>query len=144
MRKSDNSKEVCFECGADAEHHHHVVPRLSGGTQTVPLCLKCHSKAHKLKMTTSNLVKQAIQRRRANGQSWGKPRYGKQVVDDRFVDNPEEQKVIAVILRYGSDCAGAANELNVLGYKTRFGLEWNRFRVRDIRRKLVAIRKRGA
>ena len=144
MPKSSNSKAVCFECGADAEHHHHVVPRLSGGTQTVPLCLKCHSKAHKLKMTSSNLVKQAIQRRRENGQSWGRPRYGKKIVNDRFVDNPEEQKVIAIILRYGSDCVGAAAELNELGYKTRFGLEWTRFRVRDIRRKLVANLNRGA
>lgn len=95
-------------------------------------------------MTSSNLVKRAIQRRRANGQSWGRPRYGKKVVNDRFVDDPEEQKVIAIILRYGSDCVGAAAELNELGYKTRFGLEWDRFRVRDIRRKLVADRDRGA
>ena len=37
---------ACFECGAPAAHHHHVVPRVLGGTRTVPLCTVCHGKVH--------------------------------------------------------------------------------------------------
>jgi hypothetical protein len=37
----------CFECGATKDiQEHHVVPRLRGGTKTVPLCYSCHCKAH--------------------------------------------------------------------------------------------------
>ena len=37
---------ACCACGAPAAHHHHVVPRVLGGTQTVPLCTVCHGKVH--------------------------------------------------------------------------------------------------
>jgi len=33
----------CFECGATAEHEHHVVPRSKEGMATVPLCVDCHA-----------------------------------------------------------------------------------------------------
>jgi len=37
----------CFECGATKDiQDHHVIPRLRGGTKTVPLCYSCHCKAH--------------------------------------------------------------------------------------------------
>ena len=40
-------KIVCFECGSDEKiHNHHVVPRVKGGTKTIPLCELCHSKVH--------------------------------------------------------------------------------------------------
>ena len=39
-------KRPCFECGAEAVENHHVVPRVLGGTRTVPLCAVCHGKAH--------------------------------------------------------------------------------------------------
>jgi len=32
---------ACFECGKPAEHDHHVVPVVRGGTRTVPLCSEC-------------------------------------------------------------------------------------------------------
>lgn len=36
----------CFECGGEAIHQHHVVPRSVGGTKTIPLCSECHRAAH--------------------------------------------------------------------------------------------------
>jgi hypothetical protein len=42
--------EQCIECGAEAEHRHHVVPRSKGGSATVPLCKICHAKAHGIKL----------------------------------------------------------------------------------------------
>jgi len=38
--------DKCFECGEPAHANHHVVPKALGGTQTIPLCNKCHSKVH--------------------------------------------------------------------------------------------------
>lgn len=37
---------ACFECDEPAIHWHHVVPRVKGGSRTVPLCRSCHGKAH--------------------------------------------------------------------------------------------------
>ena len=37
----------CFDCGTIGPVDlHHVVPKSKGGTQTIPLCLSCHSKVH--------------------------------------------------------------------------------------------------
>jgi hypothetical protein len=37
----------CFECGSnDTIENHHVVPRVLGGTKTIPLCVKCHGLVH--------------------------------------------------------------------------------------------------
>jgi len=36
----------CINCGHDAEHEHHVVPCVIGGSVTVPLCEVCHGKVH--------------------------------------------------------------------------------------------------
>lgn len=39
--------KICFECGSDENiHNHHVVPKIKGGTKTIPLCQICHSKVH--------------------------------------------------------------------------------------------------
>jgi len=41
-----DSREPCFECGRPSAHNHHVIPKIRGGTKTVPLCLSCHGKVH--------------------------------------------------------------------------------------------------
>lgn len=41
----------CFECGRPSSHAHHVVPKVLGGTRTVPLCRVCHSLIHDIKLT---------------------------------------------------------------------------------------------
>ena len=52
---------VCFECGVQADHAHHVVPRSLGGTKTVNLCAPCHSKVHSPHLLkTSALTKKAM------------------------------------------------------------------------------------
>jgi hypothetical protein len=42
---------TCFECGGDAQHNHHVIPKSLGGTRTVPLCHTCHGMVHGLNFT---------------------------------------------------------------------------------------------
>ena len=58
---------VCFECGAPAEHNHHVVPKVLGGNKTVPLCTKCHGLVHDRNFTRlKELQKKGI----AKGGGW--------------------------------------------------------------------------
>ena len=38
--------DKCFECNKPAQVDHHVVPKVLGGTKTIPLCNECHSKVH--------------------------------------------------------------------------------------------------
>lgn len=66
----------CFECGKLAEHNHHVVPRVRGGTKTVSLCTECHSKAHHLnkKMSAPELIKEGMRKARERGVFPGIPR----------------------------------------------------------------------
>ena len=66
----------CFECGATADHNHnhHVVPKSKGGTQTVPLCEKCHGLVHdKDFMNVSALTKAGIEKARSKGITLGRP-----------------------------------------------------------------------
>lgn len=44
-----NRENLCFECGKQADQNHHVVPRVHGGTKTVPLCEYHHGLCHDLK-----------------------------------------------------------------------------------------------
>lgn len=64
---------LCFECGAEADHDHHVVPESRGGTRTVPLCARCHGLAHHFKgnMSTGALIAAGIQAARRPGDPWG-------------------------------------------------------------------------
>lgn len=46
MSKIDVSTLRCIECGEQAEHKHHVIPKAAGGIATVPMCEECHKEAH--------------------------------------------------------------------------------------------------
>lgn len=67
--------EKCFECGEPARHKHHVIPKVLGGTRTVPLCESCHSKVHGANLTLVGLqkegVRRAIERFKMEGKRWG-------------------------------------------------------------------------
>lgn len=71
---------VCFECGKEKDHDHHVVPQSLGGTKTIPLCFQCHDKVHGSKTVRtsmlSELVKAGIKKRKAKGLRFGPiPKY---------------------------------------------------------------------
>jgi hypothetical protein len=65
----------CWECEIVGVplHNHHPVPKVRGGTKTIPLCEACHSKAHhrKKNMNTSALVKEGLRRAKARGVKLG-------------------------------------------------------------------------
>lgn len=89
---------TCFECGEPAIHDHHVVPRVRGGTRTVPLCDPCHAKCHDRKsMGTPTLTKDALATKRRRGERIGGIPYGYRLEADRvhLQEEPSEQAVIA-------------------------------------------------
>ena len=66
---------VCINCGDNATHYHHVVPKVLGGNDTtnvVPLCDKCHGLIHSVSfengtISHSQLTKIGLQKAREKG-----------------------------------------------------------------------------
>jgi hypothetical protein len=126
-------KGFCFECGAKAEHFHHVVPRSMGGTKTVPLCEKCHSKIHNHKMLhTTKLTKSGLARNKKEGKKTGGDiPFGYDLSENgRLVINQKEQDEISRILALRDkekiSFQKIADFLNDRGIKTKKGKVWNR------------------
>jgi len=98
----------CFECGAPACHEHHVVPRIYGGTRTIPLCSLCHGLAHHRdgNMGTPALTRTALAHKRANGEkTGGAAPYGYRLAEDgiHLEPEPSEQEALALILAWRAD-----------------------------------------
>lgn len=68
----------CFECGELTHGRHHVVPVSRGGTKQLPLCGKCHSKAHGIRGNgfafNGDLIREGMYRARERGAVLGAPR----------------------------------------------------------------------
>jgi len=65
-------RKECFECGQEAHHDHHIIPKSLGGTKTIPLCVTCHAKVHgRNAMADSTLIKAGIARAKAAGKQIG-------------------------------------------------------------------------
>jgi hypothetical protein len=76
--ESGGNLNACVDCGREGDlHWHHVVPRVKGGTFTVPLCEMCHSLVHHADpekfLNHSNLIKEGIAKARVNGAKPGRP-----------------------------------------------------------------------
>ena len=62
----------CFECGNPSDHNHHVIPRVLGGTKTIPLCERCHGKVHDRKFTNHReMTRKGIRDAKARGVKMG-------------------------------------------------------------------------
>ena len=73
--RRESKKPLCFECGVEAVEDHHVVPRVLGGTCTVPLCGVCHGKAHSMERGNHRkLTVLGLQLARERGARIGHPR----------------------------------------------------------------------
>lgn len=130
MPKLHNSDEKCFECGKEAVHAHHVVPRSLGGTTTVNLCADCHGKVHNRRFTDSSaLVKAGLKKLNAKGYHHGVAPYGYTFVNGEKIRNEAEMrigKLIAKRHRQGWGNGEIARELNRKGLLKRNGKEWSR------------------
>lgn len=77
---------ACFECGDVAQHRHHVVPRVLGGTRTVDLCGSCHGLVHDRRFLNHvQLTRAGLERAKANGKRLGRPVILPQSVRERIV-----------------------------------------------------------
>ena len=130
MPKLQNSSEKCFECGKEAVHAHHVVPRSRGGTTTVNLCADCHGKVHNRRFTDSSaLVKAGLKKLNATGYHHGVAPYGFQYVKGEKVRVDSEIKIAKLIIkrnRQGWSNGEISRELNREGLLKRNGKEWSR------------------
>jgi len=133
--KQKNKDLVCFECGVQADHAHHVVPRVLGGTKTVNLCAPCHSKVHSPHLLrTSALTKAALKERRDKGLSTGGVLpFGFNREDGKIKKNPEEQKIIKQMVKMkeeGKTYFQIAKHFADKGLINRRGEPINKFNVR--------------
>lgn len=120
----------CFECGSPADVDHHVVPRSRGGKMTVPLCLSCHGKAHDLVMTSSALIRSAMDRKREKSERIsGRIPYGFRLAVDgkSLVVDEAEKEVVDTILAMrarGFKLRQIVSTLNLRGVPTKGGKPW--------------------
>lgn len=116
---------ACFECDAPADHMHHVVPRVLGGTRTIPLCESCHGKVHSRDMTGHRrLTKAGLDAKRAKGERVGSIPYGYRLGKDgkTLVPHEKEQAVIRQILTWrekGWTYRAIAETLVAMGIRDR-------------------------
>lgn len=118
----------CFECGDDAQHEHHVVPRSIGGTATVSLCADCHCRAHGGRVghwTTPDLTRAAMQRKKERGELAGAAPLGYRATVDGFLERDErelETILTAKKLRNdGASMRAIARALSDAGHRSRAG-----------------------
>ena len=116
----------CFECGASADHEHHVVPVSRGGRYTVPLCGRCHAMAHDASSVA--LAREGKARKaREGGYLGGRPPYGWARVGSDLVPLEAEQRAIAEIGRLyleGLSAYAICSRLDKDGHPPR-GQRWS-------------------
>ena len=93
-------KDICFECGSNNQiEYHHVIPKVSGGTKTIPLCLICHSKVHGTDLLKlRELARIGYQKRRKeNPWKQGKP-IGSVESIESFTAKPKVKEIYKLLL----------------------------------------------
>jgi hypothetical protein len=124
----------CFECGKEAHHNHHVVPRVRGGTKTVPLCVECHSKVHGKQMAHPELIKAAWSQKRQEVREGKRKSIGKiepfwiRETDDGLELDPEKTAFLQEMYKMlvdGYSYGMIASKLNERGIFTpRLNRQW--------------------
>lgn len=125
-------KIVCFECGCDGEiHNHHVVPKILGGTKTVPLCPSCHGKVHGVDfLNHKKLTKEGLVNAKNRGVKLGSPNNltreakmkGVQKIIQNRLSNDNWNRAKEFISKSNvKNLSTLALMLNENGYKTRKG-----------------------
>lgn len=137
----------CFECGAEAHHDHHVVPRSLGGTKTVPLCEEHHGAIHGADLRTRTLTRKALQAKRARGERGGGVPYGFTAdAQGRLSLSDAEQANIALVVamrRAGKSYRAIVDSLARRGIASRTGAPFALTQVHRIVREWDAGRSRS-
>lgn len=98
----------CFECNStNFLHEHHVVPRVLGGTKTIPLCANCHGLVHSRDfLKSATLQKLGIEKAKKEGRY---KQHGGRAAEstEQFLNKPKS-KLIAKYLNEGNSVRRAA------------------------------------
>jgi len=129
--------DICFECGEPSGEMHHVIPKVRGGTRTIPLCVECHCKVHGLKNRPEHkrLTIEGLQKAKARGVKLGKPenltskaqQRGVENIKLNAINNPNNKKALEVIIVQRNNdktYSYIADLLNYMGYLTRYGKQY--------------------
>lgn len=123
--------DICFDCGARADHQHHVVPRSKGGVATVSLCEACHGKVHDRRfLNHSELTRRGLARARARGMRTGGIPYGFRLAGDgkSLVVDQRESDIVRrarCLRRDGLSLRAIGRRLVSLGYTPRRAKKWH-------------------
>ena len=123
---------VCFECGSSDEiHNHHVVPKILGGTKTVPLCPTCHGKVHGVDfLNHKELTKQGLANAKKRGVKLGSPQNlmkqakmkgVKKIIENRLSNNEWNEAKEFISKLDTKHLTNIALLLNENGFRTRKG-----------------------
>jgi hypothetical protein len=147
----------CFECGKPAQNDHHVVPKVKGGTNTLPLCLGCHAKVHGLKaMAHSELTRAGLAAYKARGGLLGAARpnghrltgganaeasrrageVSKLNADAAYFDIAD---VVGQLRAGGASLDDIARRLTAEGMTTRTGKPWNKVQVGRVLKRAASV-----
>ena len=127
----------CFECQSPAVHNHHVIPKSRGGQRTIPLCEKCHQKAHNA--SARKLSEEGRARIKKAGKCYGNVPYGFKVgKNDKLVPHRKEQQTIRTMCRHwkaGKTVIQIQKLLTARGYRNRRGQPFHKTSITRIIRR---------
>lgn len=85
----------CFECNSTfLVEEHHIVPKILGGTKTIPLCINCHGLVHNRDFVKSRtLQKIGIEKAKKEGKYKNNGRYNKIETIEDFMKKQKVKKI---------------------------------------------------
>ena len=88
----------CFECGSDTSiHFHHIVPKILGGTKTIPLCIQCHGKVHNNDFTSfQTLARIGLKKYVERGGKLGRKHNSNETIET-FISKPKIKRIISLL-----------------------------------------------
>ena len=106
----------CVNCGQEAYHIHHIIPKSLGGTDRntnkVPLCDKCHGILHGIEYSNgiiphSVLIKKGMQKAKLEGKQIGR-KQGSKINTKKYCTSKD------IIIKYSKDFNGKLKDDEVI------------------------------
>jgi len=134
----------CVACGNKEDlHHHHLIPKVKGGTNEdanlLTLCHSCHKKLHHAVDRDwgnhSDLTKAGMSKKKKDGLQWSASAYGFDFVNGKAIENEAEMSIIKLMIerrKKGLSYQAICDHLNDEGILTKKGHRWGRTTIRRL------------